>query len=82
MAKKLAGIDSQMIAAAPEAKASPSAKQAAAPPGKKATQYGENLNFRVPKEFRRRFRTYAAQHDMKLNELLLAAFDALLHAKP
>lgn len=37
---------------------------------------GEPLNFRVPAEFRRRFKTYAAQHDMKLNELLYKAFDA------
>jgi hypothetical protein len=37
---------------------------------------GEPLNFRVPAEFRRRFKTYAAQNDMKLNELLYKAFDA------
>lgn len=37
---------------------------------------GEPLNFRVPAEFRRRFKTYAAQHDMKLNELLYKAFEA------
>ena len=33
------------------------------------------LNFRVPGEFRRRFRMYAAAHDLKLNELLRMAFD-------
>lgn len=33
------------------------------------------LNFRVPGEFRRRFRMYAAAHDLKLNELLRLAFD-------
>jgi hypothetical protein len=37
---------------------------------------GEPLNFRVPADFRRRFKTYAAQHDMKLNELLYKAFEA------
>ena len=37
---------------------------------------GQPLNFRVPGEFRRRFKTYAAQHDMKLNELLYKAFEA------
>jgi predicted HicB family RNase H-like nuclease len=33
------------------------------------------LNFRVSPEFRRAFRTFAAQNDMKLNELLIAAFE-------
>ena len=34
------------------------------------------LNFRVSPAFRREFKTYAAQHDLKLNELLRRAFDA------
>ena len=34
------------------------------------------LNFRVSADFRREFKTYAAQHDLKLNELLRRAFDA------
>jgi hypothetical protein len=33
------------------------------------------LNFRVTADFRRRFRTFAATHDLKLNELLQLAFD-------
>jgi len=33
------------------------------------------LNFRVPAEMRRRFRMFAASHDLKLNELLRLAFD-------
>ncbi|HBV0869508.1 TPA: hypothetical protein MDN71_005316 [Klebsiella pneumoniae] len=33
------------------------------------------LNFRVTGDFRRRFRMYAAAHDMKLNELLRVVFD-------
>ncbi|AGF73951.1 hypothetical protein BAnh1_00580 [Bartonella australis AUST/NH1] len=33
------------------------------------------LNFRVTGDFRRRFRMYAAAHDMKLNELLCVVFD-------
>lgn len=33
------------------------------------------LNFRVAGDFRRRFRVYAASHDLKLNELLRLAFD-------
>jgi hypothetical protein len=34
------------------------------------------LNFRVPATFRREFKTYAAQHDLKLNELLRRSFEA------
>jgi hypothetical protein len=33
------------------------------------------LNFRVPASFRREFKTYAARHDMKLNELLRRCFE-------
>lgn len=34
------------------------------------------LNFRVGAEFRREFKTYAAAHDLKLNELLRRSFEA------
>jgi hypothetical protein len=34
------------------------------------------LNFRVQSSFRREFRTYAAAHDLKLNELLRLCFEA------
>jgi len=43
---------------------------------------GQPLNFRVPSEFRRRFKTYAAQHDMKLNELLFKAFEDYARRHP
>lgn len=33
------------------------------------------LNFRVTADLRRRFRMYAAAHDLKLNELLRLAFE-------
>jgi hypothetical protein len=33
------------------------------------------LNFRVTAELRRRFRMFAAAHDLKLNELLRLAFN-------
>ncbi len=33
------------------------------------------LNFRVSADLRRRFRVFAAKHDLKLNELLRLAFD-------
>lgn len=34
------------------------------------------LNFRIGETFRREFKTYAASHDMKLNELLRLCFDS------
>lgn len=51
-----------------------------APPRATAGSEGEGglspLNFRVPASFRREFKTYAARHDMKLNELLRRSFEA------
>ena len=41
-----------------------------------ATANLEALAFKVPPSFRRRFRSRAAEADLKLNELLFAAFDA------
>jgi len=79
MAKKLAGVGADMIGSRLAQPRDP----VDLPPGpattKPATQYGVNLNFRVPAEFRRRFRGYAASHDLKLNEVLIKAFDALLN---
>jgi hypothetical protein len=34
------------------------------------------LNFRVSARFRREFKTYAASHDLKLNELLVKCFES------
>ncbi len=34
------------------------------------------LNFRIGAAFRREFKTYAATHDLKLNELLRLAFES------
>ncbi|MFL5288737.1 MAG: hypothetical protein ACJ8AW_49245 [Rhodopila sp.] len=41
-----------------------------------AAEVGQPLNFRVPAEFRRAFKVYASQHDLKLNELLRLSFEA------
>lgn len=78
MAKKLAGLEVAMIESQidPKPTASPAPVSAKTP-----NQYGEPLNFRVPKEFRRRFRRYAADNDMKLNEVLYKAFEALLNTR-
>jgi hypothetical protein len=40
------------------------------------TAGGMPLNFRVPENFRREFKVYAAQHGLKLNELLRRSFEA------
>lgn len=77
MAKKLAGVDAQMIGTATVAVEKDGSPETKTKPDK-AVQFGINLNFRVPNEFRRRFRGYAASHDMKLNEVLYKAFEALL----
>lgn len=37
---------------------------------------GAPLNFRVSETFRREFKVYAAQHGLKLNELLRLSFEA------
>jgi hypothetical protein len=39
------------------------------------------LNFRISASFRREFRTYAATHDLKLNELLRLCFEAYRREK-
>jgi hypothetical protein len=41
-----------------------------------ATANLENLNFKVPRSFRKRFRDCAYKADLKHNELLFAALDA------
>ena len=79
MAKKLAGIGPEMIGDRPNSDRDAAEATSAPEVGKAATQYGVNLNFRVPAEFRRRFRGYAASHDLKLNEVLIKAFEALVH---
>ena len=51
-------------------------KGSAAPPEEAPREEIVPLNFRIPASLRREFKTYAAQHDMKLNELFRASFDA------
>jgi hypothetical protein len=65
-------------AVAPEAKSSAKSRPAliAAAREETATANLENLNFKVPKSFRKRFRDCAYQANLKHNELLFAALDA------
>jgi hypothetical protein len=50
-------------------------------PAKKVYALGEPLNFRVKKDFKRLFKSTAAQHGLKMNELLVEAFDLWLREK-
>ncbi len=56
----------------------PEAAQRTAPPSISPTKTAnlEALAFKVPPEFRKRFRQRAVAADLKLNELLFAALDA------
>src|SRR5690348_8975883 len=45
--------------------------------GEAAPSSSTPLNFKVPHDFRREFKTYAARHNKKLNQLLYEAFAAL-----
>jgi hypothetical protein len=68
----------------PDAAAAAPAKGAIKPPGRKgkpeaAEEKEANLaplNFRISATFKREFKTYAAAHDLKLNELLRRSFEA------
>lgn len=44
-------------------------------PGRPAAN--EPLTFKVSAEFKREFRRYAADHDLRLNQVLVRAFEAL-----
>lgn len=41
-----------------------------------ATKAAQPLNFKVPAQFRREFKTIALEDDLKLNELLYRCFEA------
>jgi hypothetical protein len=62
-------------ATSPKASARAPARKAAAEPEAKEANLTP-LNFRISASFRREFRTYAATHDLKLNELLRLCFEA------
>ena len=73
-----AGLVAVKGAAAPApdmpARAAPS--RSAKPENEEVESNLAPLNFRVSSTFRRQFKTYAAQHDLKLNELLRLSFEA------
>jgi hypothetical protein len=51
------------------------AAESSANPGREKGEHLVPLNFRIPASFRRAFKTYAAEHDLKLNELLRRCFE-------
>ena len=58
---------------------SPAARSAAPRDVKPEDESLAPLNFRVQAAFRREFKTYAARHDLKLNELLRLSFESYRH---
>ena len=74
--KKPADLSPSLVAV--KGQASPSADAAGRPPEASPVRSPASapLNFKVPAEFRRRFRRRAAEADLKLNELLREALDA------
>ena len=62
--------------AAPAAAADRTALSPTRPTEREGDRGLSPLNFRVPASFRREFKTYAARHDLKLNELLRRSFAA------
>jgi hypothetical protein len=63
--------------------ARPKHEPAAPPPAAAARgeEAGQPLNFRVSPDFRRRFRRYAAEHDLRLSQLLVLAFEAYVQGR-
>ena len=78
MAEAVQRMAPQAVAAVQSPKPVPAAAKPAAKsePGRVPTAELEALAFKVPPEFRRRFRQRAVEVDLKLNELLFAAFEA------
>lgn len=75
--KKSADLSPSLVAV--KGQASPSADATARQSGSSpapAAAGSAPLNFKVPPEFRRRFRQRAAEADLKLNELLREALEA------
>jgi len=55
--------------------------QVAEPEAAASGTENEYLGFRVPADFRRRMRMFAAKHDMRLQQVLMEAFEALVREK-
>lgn len=73
-AKKTASLSSGLVAVKGKAEAPVDA--IGRQPDESSNKSAAPLNFKVDAAFRRRFRERAAQHDLKLNELLRESLDA------
>ena len=76
---KTKALSGDLVAAKPKVQAAEPA--AAQPTEAKVYQLGEPLNFRVKADFKRLFKSTAAQHGLKMNALLVEAFDLWLREK-
>lgn len=77
MAEAVQRMAPPTVVSAPPVKPASTAKPVAVvDPSRAITADLEGLSFKVPPEFRRRFRQRAVEADLKLNELLFAAFEA------
>lgn len=73
--KKPAALSSSLVAVKGKATVSSDAK-GRQPAATESSANDRPLNFKVDADFRRRFRQHAANHDMKLSELLREALTA------
>lgn len=80
--KGAAALSSSLVVRKGAAAPSPGVPARAADAPAMTTGRSEPLNFRVTADFRRRFKVYAAEHDLSLSELLEKAFDALERSDP
>ena len=77
-ASPVRGVEPRSLEPDPTPEPAPSPEVVAPSPARDADEGDRNdapLNFRVSPAFRREFKTFAAQNDLKLNELLRRAFD-------
>jgi hypothetical protein len=81
MRKKPILLDKGMLGGSAEVVSAPApalAPEALPAPRRTPKDYGEPLNFRVPPEFGRKFRLVAVRKRLKLQELLVKAFEVYL----
>jgi len=76
MNKRTAELSAGLLAVKAHAAPSNDMPSRVAEAGRTRDAGSDPLNFRVPTAFRRDFKTYAAAHDLKLNELLVKCFES------
>jgi len=76
MSKKRAELSAELVAVKGQAAPANDMPGRVTDAGRKPETGQDPLNFRVSAAFRREFKTYAAAHDLKLNELLVKCFES------